>query len=376
MEFLMDKADVVKAYDFVKMSLPRKTLRPILKSVYISTSDGLVTFRTTDGISDSTAIFPADVKTEGTVCLSGDVMRLINYFSEGEVKFKQKDGKIVISQKSRKHSPPYMDPAEYPHPIKLNYEKIESIEEYLVFFRVATSIRTIQGNDVLECFHINPVLEMVCSADSFRSSVYKNVKFPGQITNVKSGYFLPALSFMNGLGGKVLYEGSFENWVGLSATVYNDGDEFVCSYETKINTITGEFPPQAYEIVNNLNEKNPKVVIKCNKTDLMNVLEISSVYSQLAYGEGKNYSVKLSAIDGKILLSMAVKDIAEMEEKLTGDLETDGEFHILFNPTMLLDDVKRAVGETITLQFYDPKVPFVLKDEDPNYTYVQVPIAV
>ena len=117
--------------------------------------------------------------------------------------------------------------------------------------------------------------------------------------------------------------------------------------------------------------------IKFKKTELERALGVCALYSSRAFKDGKSQHTVFTLKAGEASLAMSIADFSEMKEPLeTFEAEGLDEFEIWFHPKMLLEAVGQVSAPTVEVRFFDISKPFLVLDEaDPNYTYLQVAMA-
>ena len=365
MEFQVDKDKVLACLSTVSKAVSSKSANPILGTILIETQEDKVTFRGVSAAAEVTMSCPANVTVGGACCVDAIVANLISSFNEGEIKFKKGKGRLSITQGKRRHQPVFVESTDFPEKLtKEDYVPIDGRKFVNALSRCAIAGGDVSGRPILGSYLIDPEHNFILAGDGSQIALYKDIDLVGE----KASPSIKALGgFLNMLGGEDTLEVSFGTWSGFRTE----------SWEILVNSIEGEFPAIAKDAVINTLAEEPALKIKFSKSELERALGICSLYSSRALKDGKQHHTVFSLKGGEAVLAMDVTDFSEMTEPLeTFEAEGLDEFEIWFNPKDLLEVIGQIAAPTVEVRFFATLKPFLVLDEaDPNYTYLQVAMA-
>ncbi|RJQ27295.1 hypothetical protein C4577_01635 [Candidatus Parcubacteria bacterium] len=392
MEFSVSKNKLLQATNLVKQAVATKATREILKTVYMKAEEGWLTSRGTDTNMYVSISIPLEVVEPGEVCIDSLVLNLLPTFADAHykedgqcsnpIKFKLGRGetkRLSISQGKSRHSPIYMDPAEFPKfPEVLEYSPIsfeDKAKLVQAFQRLQVSVSDLVDRRILQGFHVNPHSNYIITGDGNRISLMEGLTIPGNIGTPNAKMVMSVLSNISGLSASDVLEVKFGNWTGFRAQQTLDG-QVISKWEVIINTLAGEFPTIALESIQNAKRARTKLEVLVDKKALDNALSVCKIYSDAATEAGKINYAKLAKTQDGVIFSMEIPElVSDMVQPL--DCEATGDdFEILLHPGTLLEALPTVKSEKVKLQFYGPRLPFLMFDlEEEKYTYLQVPMA-
>ena len=370
MEFMVDRDKVLACLSTVSRAVSSKAVNPILGTILIEAQEGKVTFRGVSSAAEVTMSCPADVTKEGACCVDAIVANLISSFDVGEIKFKQ-GKRLSITQGKRRHQPVFVDPTDFPDKlVKEDYVPIDGKKFVNALTRCGIAGGDVSGRPVLEGYLIDPEQNFILAGDGSQIALYQDIELVGE----KASPSIKALGgFLSTIGSGENLEVSFGAWSGFRAE----------GWEILVNSIEGEFPAIAKDAVLNTLAEEPPLKIKFSKSELERALGVCVLYSSRALKDGKQHHTVFSLKGGEASLSMDITDFSEMKEPLeTFESEGLDEFEIWFSPKDLLEGIGQISAPTVEIRFFEPLPtnslprPFLVLDEaDPNYTYLQVAMA-
>lgn len=375
MEFIIDKIKLMNCLNIVKTAVPTKTTNPILKNIFIEATEDEIVFRGTNTILFIEVKTTCDVKSPGKCCLDNLVVDVLSNFADDDIKVKMGDKKLTISQGKRRHSPVFMDAEEYPEKRKIKDYQQFNVKDFVKGIQ-KTSIATSNlaaHMPILQGFHINPHDKYLITSNGNQVALWEDFEVPGNICTPHGKVLMSVLSLFNTLSEDDKFEMSLGNWSGFR------GEKEDLKWEVQMNGLNGEFPTIAKDAVQKAKEAQPSLEIKVEKGVLSNVLSICKLYADKAFLEGKSNKTVVSLRDDKVLFSMNIPDLVEMEEILECEYEEqkyiDGDFVIWIDSRLLFDVLSVTESDNVTIKFFDKKLPFIVLDEDvSNWTYLQVPM--
>ena len=372
MEFTVDRDKVLACLSTVSRAVSSKSANPILGTILIEAKRGMefeadvgyVTFRGVSISAEVTMNCSAYVEKEGACCVDVIVANLISSFDAGEIKFKQ-GKRLSITQGKRRHMPVFVEPTDFPDKlVKEDYVPIDGKKFVNALTRCGIAGGDVSGRPILESYLIDPEQNFVLAGNGSQMALYQNIELVGETANPS----IKALGgFLNLIRQRDEIEVSFGDWSGFRAE----------GWEVLVNSIGGEVPAIARNVVLEALAEEPPLKIKLSKAELKRALEVCALYSSRALKDGKSQHTVFTLKDGEAYLAMNIADFSEMKEPLeTFEAEGLDEFEIWFHPKMLLEALGQVSASTVEIRFFHISKPFLVLDEaDPNYSYLQVAMA-
>lgn len=367
MEFTIQKSDFLNALNLVKLALPTKAPKAILKSVFVTVEKGFLELRATDETIYISCKLPVNAKGNAQFCIDGLVTDLIPKLNDTDVKFKLTDKKLTISQGKRKHDFSLLDHNGFPEKIEVdNFQEIE-VDHLLGALKRVYFVT--KGGDKEYYHHFNFSDNYVIGGDGLRVVRVKGVNVSENITlNAKA--IMDVLQYISDLS---TIEVSFNSSPLPSAL---RGSTNNMTFEAIYSAFNEDYPSNANKAVETLLNSSFGYRVVFNKSQFKNMLDVCCTCANQAKNSNAKVYVNVSNNGTGIKFDVSIPDVTEFEDVLE-PVEKEGEnLQAIFDPINLTEMINTIQAENVELRFFnsDAKKPLpimVLDPLNPNLTYIQ-----
>ena len=379
MKFSIDKKELQGALEIIKQVIPKKVIQPILQTIFIEASDGMLHLRASSIDTEASVLIPANISKEGTCCCDSVICELVSKFVDGRMDFNLAKT-LTISQEvadvatKRKHRIAISEHDNFPNKIEIEKYTQSDAKMFDGFVKAAGSLSfEDSAMNVLGCFHIEP--DFIITGNKFRASLYENINVNSSVVNVPGNILMTAISNLLSGSNKNVTEYCFGDRSAIRQTIYDNNDTMKFQWEIMINTVIDDFPIVIKGTIQELKDSKFKLKLICNKYKLGEVLEICELYHNIALGQGLASHVILENKNKNITLLMDIPETGSMIEPLECEIDGD-DFSIAIDPKMLKKSLSFVSSNVVELRFFDSRKPLILLDgEDGDFTYLQMPMA-
>jgi DNA polymerase III sliding clamp (beta) subunit (PCNA family) len=329
--------------------------------------NGKLCLRATNTIMEITAWTAVDAIAEGSCCVDSIVTSLVNNLDEGIIHIK-KDTRLNIKQGKHRHNPVYIEADQFPTKVEKTGYALFSVKDLIRAVGLCSAaVSSSNERPVLQSYYINPADKSIVTADGSQVCVFENVDLPGDVALPVGKTLESVMGLLRSAVDDTSFEAAFGAWTGFRTA----------TWEVLINSINGQFPEMARNVVLKSLKDKPVLSVTFMKSELLKVLSMCSMYASRAFQDGKQYHTIFRYFNDKATFAMDVVDLATMDEEVSY-VEVNGqdEFEIWFSPMALQELVNRIANDVVELRFFGGMVPFLVLDkQDSQYAYLQVPMA-
>jgi len=363
MEFTVDRKRLHDALQVVGGVALVRTLKDVLKNIYMEAKDGALILKATDyEVGIMVCITDVNIKNEGVVLLpSAQIVGIFREVTEPEVTFKAEGSQCAICAGRSRFRVVLYDPElfpglpEFPAQVasRVGRDDILKMIKQIVF--ASAEERTRYAFDGIKLLIQDEKIMMV-STDGKRLGYYWMPSDPEDAGPVDA--LLPARAmphFIKALGTRD--ESCELGFEGNRFGIRSDNVEVYCQQ------IEGSFPNFAPLI-----EKDLAYRITLDSEELLSSIRRASLF---AGKESRIVQLKLDS--GNLNVNSNDAEVGEAETDLP--VEYDGESVVLaFNPDYLLDFLKIVGGGSVHMEFKDDQVATRWSAGE-NFQYLVMPIS-
>ena len=360
MKFTALREDLVNAVQIVQFSSDSKGMMPILSGVKVESSEGTLTFYTTDLESYTTTKSPANVEEEGVCVVNlkvfGDYLKDSN---DEKVTVSVVGNEMVLEGENSLFKLFTMPPEDFPNSPDVNIPLIEElgVEE---FIPAVLKISKAASKDEKRPTLLGILMEVerdglnMVSTDSYRLAI-KKIK--GDFSGSEKGQLIiPSAAMVNlsrivGKKEKVgVYRDENKGQVRFSA---GDTDYMIRLIEGKFPKY-GQFIPETME-----------GMVEVDKEELISAMKRVSLI---------NSTIRLKVNEEGITLTSESREVGEGSEKISSSYSGE-EINIAFNNRFLEDGITSIDGEKVVLAISEPLKPGIVREkEKEDFMYIIMPI--
>jgi len=363
MKFSIDRDELLSALKFVGKYVGRGSLNKIYRLLYVKV-DGGIDLRSMNGMVMTSVLIDAEISKPGGVLVDPDLFStIIGTMQPGIIEVKKRRNKLVFSQNGKERTISTESTDSFPNDPTVHEETVfETSLSYMLSISKVVGFAVSQTRDrpILQGIYLSP--DGVVAGDGNRIA---SVPLHGTVDN-------------NTVLASIVCE------LFNSLASYGVADEISITYGKLgwmridclgvilwVAQIAGEYPSTAVNLINTYRNDNESTEIVINKSSLIPPLQLANAYSDLAVAQQEPHYVVVSVDDEGLLLSLdtssgAMDDRIECVE-LKGKPAT-----IMVHPAHLLEAVRTAPYDEVTIKISEPFKPLVMECED--WIMIQTPM--
>ena len=363
MEFTIDRDVAQSAISFASMAVASKSPQPIMEMLRIEAKGSQVGFSgTNSALYIEVWVEAEEVKSEGAFCANSLLASLLPDFKPGELVFKT-EKMLTLTQGKTKNRFAIASAEEFPKkPALENFVSIDrqKFVRALEVCSIALSNPNRADMPATQGFNINPHLDAISTSDGDQV-VYYPIELEGNIAIPAGSYLTSMLPRLRSAEDLRVSIGS-SNWVGFEAS----------GWEIYVNQKQGNFPDLS-AIIKRAEEVEPALKVMVDVAEVKRILSKAAKLSDVALSSGRLHHLAINRDGNELSFQMTAHDIGSMHEVLEyAEMEGRERYRILVHPKILKEVFDVTNSDKLTLQFYQPSNPFLVKDPTDDYTYVQV----
>ena len=373
MKFSVDRDVLADAVAWTARAVPARPPVPVLAGVHITAdADGTVKLASFDYELSARGEFAADVETEGTVLVSGRLLREIaNALPHKPVVFETEGTKVAVTCGASRFTLATMPVDQYPALPEMPEQS--GVVDGSLFQQAVTQVSAAASRDEtlpiltgvrieIEGSHIS-----LLATDRYRLAL-RELEWKPSSSNISAVALVRAKTLTE--TAKAL--GSGDVTVSLSA---GQGVDLV-GFEAGGLVTTSLLMDGDYPQVRRLFPDDSPITAVIKTSDLIEATRRVSLVAE------RNSSVRLAFTQGEVTLDAGQSDDAQASEALESTLEGD-DITVAFNPTFLLDGLNALGSQYVRLGFTQETKPveFVGLDKPggtvaSDFRYLLVPIRI
>jgi DNA polymerase-3 subunit beta len=360
MKFTALREDLMGAVQTVQFSSDSKGMMPILSGVKIESSEGTLTFYTTDLESYTITKSPANIEEDGECVVNlkifGDYLK---DSSDEKVTVSVVGNEMVLQGENSLFKLFTMPPEDFPNSPDVNIPLIEELEVG-EFIPAVLKVSKAASKDEKRPTLLGILLEIesdglnMVSTDSYRLAM-KKIK-GGFSSSEKGQLIIPSAAMVNlsrivGKKEKVgVYRDENKGQIRFSA-----GDS-----DYMIRLIEGKFPKYSQFIPETM-----EGMVEVEKEELISAIKRVSLISS---------TIRLKISEEGVTLISESREVGEGREKISSNYSGE-EIDIAFNSRFFEDGITSIDGEKIVLAISEPLKPGIVKEkEGEDFMYIIMPI--
>ena len=360
MKFTALREDLVNAIQTVQFSSDSKGMMPILSGVKIESSEGTLTFYTTDLESYTITKSPANVEEVGECVVNlkvfGDYLK---DSSDEKVTVSVVGNEMVLEGENSLFKLFTMPPEDFPNSPEVNVTLIEELEVE-EFIPAVLKVAKAASKDEKRPTLLGILLEVeddglnMVSTDSYRLAIKK---MKGDYTGSEKGQLIiPSAAMVNlsRIVGKKEKVGMYRD-ENKGQIRFSSGDS-----DYMIRLIEGKFPKYGQFIPETMEN-----IVEVEKEEFISALKRVSLISS---------TIKLTINEEGLNLISESRDVGEGSEKISSNYSGE-EISIAFNNRFLEDGITSIDGEKVVLVISESLKPGIVKEkEGEDFMYIIMPI--
>lgn len=364
MKFSCLKSKLQDAISISQKAVSEKSPMPILKGIYISGKDNILTIIGSDIDLSIETKLEANVEEEGSIVVDSKIFgEIIKKLPNSIIKVSSTDNNSIeiVCEKS-KFNLIHMDAEEFPNLPKINENIIFTIPQGTLKNMIKGTIFAIAQDETRPIltgilFEVRDEKLSLVALDGYRLALRCNtIENENMISAVIPGKTFSEVS-------KILTDG--DDNVNITFTpnhiLFNLGETKIIS-----RLLEGEFIKYSSII-----PEEYKLKVTAKRSELLNCIERASLMAK----DGNTNLVKFNIKDDTLIIT-SNSQLGKVREELNIILQGD-DLQIAFNSKYLIDVLKILEDEEIVMEFDSSVSPCVIKSKEYNaYTYLVLPVRV
>ena len=365
MKFIINKERIVESLQKVLGPTTTKQNFPMLSSVLINSLDGKIKFTTTDLDITITSQQKASIQESGQIAIPMKrFFSIVRELPPKDITIEKNKNNLLISCEKIEFKMATLNPEEFPQIqeekgvslIKLDPQKLEEMIKLTSFCVGQEDVNYVLGGILFELEENK--LKLVSTDGKRLSFIERTLPANQPEVKTKISFILP-IKAVNEIY-KLIKEQEEE--VYLSVEENKIGFDFK-NTQFFARPVEGEFPDYSQYIPG---ESKEKLVI--NRKELVYALRRASLLSTSDY-----QGVKVELKKGDMVIQKTTPQLGEVKE--TVNIQYAGaHLEIGFNPNFLIDVLKNLEDKEVTIDFFGPDKPAVLRKE--GYVYLLLPMKI
>jgi DNA polymerase III sliding clamp (beta) subunit (PCNA family) len=375
MKAICNSVELKKALSFAMGFVGKTSINVVHRKLYVKfIDDDHVLLKSTNGVLYSQVACPAEIVETGDEAYLIDAATFSSIVStcrEGPIKFAYggKTTRLRITQGGLRRRLATEKPEDFPEIPNVGEENafelsLSELSHYIGTITFAAA--SVYENPVLRGIYFDSENDFLIAADGMRLAT---VTFPmdisseivlipetlGAMSSLLRVVDAPAITLRYGSAGWVQIEGDTASvWVG---------------------TLAGSYPAKGNVIMKTLLDRTDGTVINSTKDTLLPILNMASVYSDIAAQEQSTRGVVVEVKDKVIQFSIKTSS-GGMDDQLLDQDVVGSDVTVMISPQQLHQAITACPTEDVVLRVFSPFEPIVITslDESIGWTVIQTPM--